>query len=80
MQQYLSFAHGVIPRSAPERTMVTWWIGINDTGDTIDNATISDFAAFWEQEMALYFAAVVRRTRRAYARNAGLTRAAAAHP
>ncbi|EJD46253.1 hypothetical protein AURDEDRAFT_144656 [Auricularia subglabra TFB-10046 SS5] len=59
--QYLRYARGVIPRSDPARTLVAWWIGINDAGDTIDRAgEIGDFEAFWEREMDRYFAAVKR--------------------
>ncbi|KZV89687.1 hypothetical protein EXIGLDRAFT_617870, partial [Exidia glandulosa HHB12029] len=57
--QYLAYAKGVIPRTKKERTMVAWWIGINDTGDTI-SSNVTDFDAFWESEMELYFGAVQR--------------------
>ncbi|KAK0464468.1 uncharacterized protein EV420DRAFT_1618320 [Desarmillaria tabescens] len=36
-------------------TLTAWWIGINDTGDTVDNHTITDINAFWETEMQSYF-------------------------
>ncbi|KAJ7212045.1 hypothetical protein GGX14DRAFT_621460 [Mycena pura] len=41
-----------------EKTLTAWWIGINDTGDTLNNASITDFPAFWETEMTSYFKAV----------------------
>lgn len=38
--------------------MTFWWIGINDTGDTLNNASITNFPAFWDEEMTSYFNAV----------------------
>ncbi|KAF5315101.1 hypothetical protein D9619_007371 [Psilocybe cf. subviscida] len=61
VKQWLTYAADIIPHPA-EETLTTWWIGINDTGDTVTNATISDFNAFWNVEMASYFSAVVRQT------------------
>ncbi|EPQ54447.1 hypothetical protein GLOTRDRAFT_139034 [Gloeophyllum trabeum ATCC 11539] len=55
--QYVTYAADVLPHP-PNETMTAWWIGINDTGDTLNNATITDFNAFWEEEMSSYFRAV----------------------
>ncbi|KAF5369352.1 hypothetical protein D9758_002760 [Tetrapyrgos nigripes] len=57
VQQWASFASSVIPHPSGE-TMAAWWIGINDTGDTLSNSSITDFEAFWETEMTSYFKAV----------------------
>jgi len=61
VQQWVQFAADVIPHPSGE-TLTTWWIGINDTGDTLNNATILDFNAFWELEMTSYFNAVQQAT------------------
>ncbi|KAF5315102.1 hypothetical protein D9619_007370 [Psilocybe cf. subviscida] len=63
VKQWLTYAADIIPHPADE-TLTTWWIGINDTGDTVNNATISDFNAFWNVEMASYFNAVQAATNR----------------
>ncbi|KAF9077718.1 hypothetical protein BDP27DRAFT_1499370 [Rhodocollybia butyracea] len=55
--QWVTFASDVLPHPENE-TLTFWWIGINDTGDTLNNASITDFAAFWETEMIAYFDAV----------------------
>ncbi|KAF9468508.1 hypothetical protein BDZ94DRAFT_1287020 [Collybia nuda] len=57
VKQWVTYASTIIPHPVGE-TLTTWWIGINDTGDTINNATITDFDAFWELEMTSYFKAV----------------------
>ncbi|EJD46270.1 hypothetical protein AURDEDRAFT_164505 [Auricularia subglabra TFB-10046 SS5] len=56
VSQFLTYARGILPRA----DLVAWWIGINDTGDTINHADIDDFDAFWESEMDAYFNAVQR--------------------
>jgi hypothetical protein len=48
----------LLGRPSPKEILVVWWIGINDTGDTINNATITDWSAFWDSEMDSLFAAV----------------------
>ncbi|KAK7056874.1 hypothetical protein VNI00_002591 [Paramarasmius palmivorus] len=58
VDQWIQYASDVIPHP-PNETMTFWWIGINDTGDTMHNSSITDFAAFWETEMISYFNAVV---------------------
>jgi len=63
VKQWMEFAADIIPHPV-DQTLTTWWIGINDTGDTITNATITDFNAFWEVEMASYFNAVQAATDR----------------
>ncbi|KAJ3854060.1 hypothetical protein EV368DRAFT_73109 [Lentinula lateritia] len=55
--QWTEYASDVLPHPENE-TLTFWWIGINDTGDTMNNASIIDFAAFWETEMTSYFNAV----------------------
>ncbi|KAG6907874.1 hypothetical protein DXG01_007038 [Tephrocybe rancida] len=57
VNQWATYASKVLPHPTCE-TLTAWWIGINDTGDTVSNATITDFAAFWELEMTSYFKAV----------------------
>ncbi|GLB38396.1 putative carbohydrate esterase family 16 protein [Lyophyllum shimeji] len=57
VNQWAAYASKVIPHPTHE-TLTTWWIGINDTGDTVNNATITDYNAFWELEMTSYFKAV----------------------
>jgi len=57
VQQWFNYASKVLPHPA-KNTLTFWWIGINDTGDTVNNATITDFNAFWTQEMTSYFRAV----------------------
>ncbi|KAI5896838.1 uncharacterized protein SCHCODRAFT_02533337 [Schizophyllum commune H4-8] len=54
--QYVEYAADVLPHPAGE-TLTAWWIGINDTGDTVGNTTL-DFVEFWEKEMQSLFAAV----------------------
>ncbi|KAI1793726.1 hypothetical protein LXA43DRAFT_1000201 [Ganoderma leucocontextum] len=55
---WASYASDVVPHP-PEETLTVFWIGINDTGDTLHNTTL-DFKAFWELEMQSLFGAVVR--------------------
>ncbi|THV00835.1 hypothetical protein K435DRAFT_750781 [Dendrothele bispora CBS 962.96] len=57
VSQWATYASSVVPHPSNE-TMTFWWIGINDTGDTVSNTSITDFAAFWETEMDSYFKAV----------------------
>ncbi|PBK97763.1 hypothetical protein ARMGADRAFT_987678 [Armillaria gallica] len=57
VEQWIVYASAVIPHP-PRETLTAWWIGINDTGDTVDNHTITDINAFWETEMLSYFRAV----------------------
>ncbi|KDQ25587.1 hypothetical protein PLEOSDRAFT_1085077 [Pleurotus ostreatus PC15] len=59
VKQWLNFASKVLPRP-PAETLTAWWIGINDTGDTLNNATITDFTAFWSTEIESLFRSVVR--------------------
>ncbi|KAF9476538.1 hypothetical protein BDN70DRAFT_914472 [Pholiota conissans] len=63
VKQWISFAADIIPHPHG-KTLTTWWIGINDTGDTVTNATITDFDAFWNVEMTSYFDAVQAATDR----------------
>ncbi|TFK80442.1 carbohydrate esterase family 16 protein [Polyporus arcularius HHB13444] len=56
VKQWVAYASNVIPHPAAE-TLVAWWIGINDTGDTLHNTTLN-FKAFWETEMQSLFGAV----------------------
>ena len=39
MQQWATSAADVVPHPVGE-TLTTWWIGINDTGDTVGNASV----------------------------------------
>ncbi|KAI1793243.1 hypothetical protein LXA43DRAFT_1001538 [Ganoderma leucocontextum] len=55
VNQWATYASDVIPHP-PEETMVAWWIGINDTGDTVSNST-SDSTPFWDLEMQSLFGA-----------------------
>ncbi|KAF7314412.1 Lysophospholipase A [Mycena kentingensis (nom. inval.)] len=57
VNQWVQFAADAVPHPKGE-TLTAWWIGINDTGDTLNNASITDFPVFWESEMAAYFRAV----------------------
>jgi len=57
VRQWVTYASKVLPHPSAE-TLTLWWIGINDTGDTVSNSSITDFAAFWETEMKSYFKAV----------------------
>ncbi|KAI8986232.1 hypothetical protein BD414DRAFT_488049 [Trametes punicea] len=57
VKQWVVYASDVLPHP-PAETLVAWWIGINDTGDTLNNRTITDFKAFWELEMQSLFGAV----------------------
>ncbi|KAF8585702.1 carbohydrate esterase family 16 protein [Ramaria rubella] len=57
VNQWARFGADIIPHPQDE-SLVAWWIGINDTGDTVDNKTITDFTSFWTTEMATYFDAV----------------------
>ncbi|KAK7048420.1 carbohydrate esterase family 16 protein [Favolaschia claudopus] len=57
VNQWVTFASKVLPHPTAE-TLTAWWIGINDTGDSLNNASITDFPAFWEEEMTSYFKAV----------------------
>ncbi|KAA1469878.1 hypothetical protein DENSPDRAFT_835557 [Dentipellis sp. KUC8613] len=57
VQQWAQYASSVLPRTPASATLTAWWIGINDTGDVLGH-NITDFAAFWREEMASYFGAV----------------------
>lgn len=57
VNQWIAYGSRVIPHPRDE-TLTTWWIGINDTGDSNRNTTITNFTAFWETEMNSYFTAV----------------------
>ncbi|THH08510.1 hypothetical protein EW145_g2665 [Phellinidium pouzarii] len=57
VNQWARFASGILPRPQAQ-TITAWWIGINDTGDTVNNASISDFHSFFEEEMDSFFSAV----------------------
>lgn len=39
VNQWATYASAVVPHPADE-TLTTWWIGINDTGDTVGNASV----------------------------------------
>ncbi|KAM5545787.1 hypothetical protein V8D89_000825 [Ganoderma adspersum] len=56
VQEWASYGSDVVPHP-PEETLTAFWIGINDTGDTLHNTTL-DFKAFWELEMQSLFGAV----------------------
>ncbi|KAH8104685.1 hypothetical protein BXZ70DRAFT_1005195 [Cristinia sonorae] len=57
VKQWATYAADILPRPARE-TLTAWWIGINDTGDSFGNTTITDRDAFWDAEMDSYFGAV----------------------
>jgi len=57
--QFANYVTASIPHPT-SKTLTAWWIGINDTGDTLGNTTISDFHAFWETEISSLFNAVER--------------------
>jgi len=57
VKQWAKYAADVLPH-LPDQSLVAWWIGINDTGDTLQNKTITNFTEFWTQEMKSYFDAV----------------------
>ncbi|EIN12675.1 hypothetical protein PUNSTDRAFT_60790 [Punctularia strigosozonata HHB-11173 SS5] len=57
VKQFVTYAKDVIPHPA-KKTLTAWWIGINDTGDSSNNASITDWNAFWDAEMTSYFNAV----------------------
>lgn len=42
VNQWEQYAADILPNS-PDSTLVAWWIGINDTGDTLKNATVRDY-------------------------------------
>ncbi|KAI0738350.1 hypothetical protein C8Q80DRAFT_1208463 [Daedaleopsis nitida] len=56
VNEWTQYGFDVIPHP-PGETLTTFWIGINDTGDTVHNTTL-DFKAFWELEMQSLFKAV----------------------
>ncbi|PIL34580.1 hypothetical protein GSI_03359 [Ganoderma sinense ZZ0214-1] len=56
VQEWALYGSDVVPHP-PEETLTAFWIGINDTGDTLYNTTL-DFKAFWELEMQSLFGAV----------------------
>jgi len=43
VKQWIQFAAGIIPHPV-DQTLTTWWIGINDTGDTVTNSTVRAFS------------------------------------
>ncbi|TBU52323.1 hypothetical protein BD310DRAFT_940487 [Dichomitus squalens] len=56
VRQWALYAADVVPHP-PEKTLTAFWIGINDTGDTLRNTTL-DFKSFWQLEMRSLFGAV----------------------
>ncbi len=42
VQEWASYASDVVPHP-PEETLTAFWIGINDTGDTVHNTTVMPF-------------------------------------
>ncbi|KAM5533141.1 hypothetical protein V8D89_013189 [Ganoderma adspersum] len=56
VRQWATYAADVIPHP-PNETLVAWWIGINDTGNTVSNST-ADSTPFWNREMESLFGAV----------------------
>ncbi|KAH7092719.1 hypothetical protein BKA62DRAFT_74533 [Auriculariales sp. MPI-PUGE-AT-0066] len=60
VEQFLTYAVPVLPKQRSEKTLIAWWIGINDTNDVINNKTITDWPAFWEAEMDSLFGAVAK--------------------
>ncbi|KZT51788.1 carbohydrate esterase family 16 protein [Calocera cornea HHB12733] len=57
VNQWVKYAADVLNLSG-EDTLVAWWIGINDTGDSAGFSNITDWRAYWEAEMSAYFSAV----------------------
>ncbi|KAJ7644194.1 hypothetical protein FB45DRAFT_1020976 [Roridomyces roridus] len=73
VEQWVTYASEVIPHPE-DSTMTAWWIGINDTGDSLGNSSvsiqfsfrypkatlekISNFTEFFETEMTSYFTSV----------------------
>ncbi|KAI0087837.1 hypothetical protein BDY19DRAFT_226732 [Irpex rosettiformis] len=57
VNQWATYASHVVPHPE-DATLTAWWIGINDTGDSLRNSTITDWTAFWRTEMTSYFNAV----------------------
>ncbi|KAH9940139.1 uncharacterized protein BXZ73DRAFT_99136 [Epithele typhae] len=56
VREWATYGSDVVPHPANE-TLTAFWIGINDTGDTLVNTTL-DYKAFWEKEMDALFGAV----------------------
>jgi len=52
--QWVTYAKDVIPHPV-KNTLTAWWIGINDTGGTVSNTTITDWTAFWNAEEGLFW-------------------------
>ncbi|KAF7798409.1 hypothetical protein EIP86_009630 [Pleurotus ostreatoroseus] len=57
VNQWATYAAKVVPHPA-DKTLTAWWIGINDTGDSFSNSSITDWTLFWHSEMRSYFNAV----------------------
>ncbi|KAL5519854.1 hypothetical protein ACEPAG_1514 [Sanghuangporus baumii] len=57
VKQWAMYAANFLPHPNTH-TFTAWWIGINDTGDSTGNTTITDFASFYEKEMDSLFSAV----------------------
>jgi len=57
VKQWVEYAADVLKLSG-EKTLVAWWIGINDTGDSAGFTNITDWRAYWDAEMSAYFGAV----------------------
>ena len=49
VKQWVSYASNVVPHPAAE-TLVAWWIGINDTGDTLHNTTVCTYSSDLEEQ------------------------------
>ncbi|KAI0671001.1 hypothetical protein C8Q78DRAFT_830395 [Trametes maxima] len=56
VKQWVAYASDIVPHP-PAETLVAWWIGINDTGDTL-NRNDTGLDSFWEHEMQSLFGAV----------------------
>ncbi|KAH8114740.1 hypothetical protein DFH11DRAFT_1508678 [Phellopilus nigrolimitatus] len=57
VKQWATYASDFLPHPSA-RTLTAWWTGINDTGDSLNNATIIDFREFFEREINSLFSAV----------------------
>ena len=53
VNQWVTYGSRVIPHP-PDETLTTWWIGINDTGDSNRNTTVRVLEPVFEKKKVMH--------------------------